>query len=216
MASLDNLVQTVCVSILPVLFAITIPVGVQAWVAHRLGDRTAAMLGRLTLNPAKHIDPIGTILLPLIGIVMGGFLIGWPRQLPININALRNPKTDLGKIAAVTPLTNLVLVVFWALVVRLSMYVPDYFGVPLSLMGDVGVRVNASLMIFTLIPLPPLPGGVILQSLLPRRAAYKLSMIEPYSFWILLALMFTGVLGVILLPLVKIVYYGAFGLVGLI
>ncbi|MBP4046189.1 site-2 protease family protein [Chromobacterium violaceum] len=200
-----SLIQTLAVSILPVLFAITMPAGAQAFMADRLGDRTAYMTGRRTFSPFAHIDPIGSIVLPMIGVAMGGFIIGWPKSLQLNPGAMRKPRTALAKVAVVTPLANLVMALLWAAAIAASAYAPDYFRAPLQWMGLIGVKVNVALMIFTLIPLPPLPGGVILQSLLPARAAWQFSKIEPYSFWILLLLMFSGVLGGLLMPLLKLV-----------
>lgn len=198
-----SLIQQLAVSILPILFAITIPAGAQAFMADYLGDRTAYMTGRRTFSPLAHIDPIGSIALPLAGVAMGGFIIGWPKSLQFNPGAMRKPRSALAKVALVTPLANLVMALLWAGVAVAANHLSVYFGEPLQLMALIGIKVNVALMIFTLIPLPPLPGGIIMQALLPARAAWQFSKVERYSFWILLLLMFSGILGKVLLPLVQ-------------
>ncbi|OHX14499.1 site-2 protease family protein [Chromobacterium sphagni] len=208
-----SLIQQLAISILPILFAITVPAGAQAYMADHLGDRTAFMTGRRTFSPLAHIDPVGSILLPLVGVALGGFIIGWPKSLQLNAGAMRKPRTALAKVALVTPLANLAMALLWAVLILASSHVPDYFGEPLALMALVGVKINVALMIFTLIPLPPLPGGVILQALLPQRAAWQFSKVEPYSFWILLLLMFSGILGKVLLPLVQLIFQLIVGVV---
>ncbi len=196
-------IQVLAVAILPVLFAITVHEVAHGWVAKRLGDPTAQMLGRLTLNPIKHIDPVGTVLLPLFLIWMSLPVIGWAKPVPITWENLRHPKRDVGLVAVAGPASNLVMALFWALVMKIGLIMApynDYFGVPFIFMGFAGIYVNGLLMVLNMIPLPPLDGGRVLTSLLPGPWAYKVGRLEPYGMFILIFLLISGVLGAILLP----------------
>ena len=196
-------IQILAVAILPVLFAITVHEVAHGWVAKRLGDPTAQMLGRLTLNPLKHIDPIGTVLLPLFLIWMSLPVIGWAKPVPITWENLKNPKRDVGLVAIAGPASNLIMAFFWAVVMKIGLMMAphnDYFGVPFIFMGFAGIYVNGLLMILNMIPLLPLDGGRVLSSLLPGPWAYKFSRIEPYGMFILIFLLISGLLGAILLP----------------
>lgn len=199
--------QTIVVAIIPVLFAITLHEVAHGWTARHFGDRTAEMMGRLTVNPIKHIDPIGTIVVPGIMLAVGGFLFGWAKPVPIGVRNLRNPHRDMIFVAAAGPASNLVMAVFWAFVAR--------FVAVLGLQGDtalyfvamaqIGVIINIVLCVFNLLPLPPLDGGRVLAGLLPPKQASVFERIEPYGLVIIMALLFTGVLGKILGPLIGIV-----------
>lgn len=206
-----TLIQKIAVFALPVIFAITLHEAAHGYVARYFGDMTAAAQGRITANPIKHIDPIGTILVPLLILVtsklMGGgaILFGWAKPVPVNFANLRRPKQDMLWVAAAGPGMNLVMAVFWALVIQLGHALGSGFATaPMMLMGAAGVFINVILMALNLIPLPPLDGGRIAVSLLPLRQAIQFSRIEPYGLFILLGLLFTGILGIILWPLISI------------
>lgn len=201
-----NLLQKLAVSILPILFAITIPSGAKSFMAYHLGDRSQKGSGRMTLAPQSHIDFLGSLVLPAVGVMLGGFIIGWPKTLHVDIGAFRKPRHDLAKLALVTPLCNLLQAFVWGGMLHLQPVLPDYFATPFAVMCLMGVQINVALMIFSLIPLPPLPGAIVLQAFLSPRMAWQFGKIEAYSFWILLALMFTGVLGGVLLPLIQYCY----------
>lgn len=206
-----NLIQKISIWIIPVIFAITLHEAAHGFIAKYLGDKTAWMLGRVTLNPLKHIDPVGTILVPLTILLLskvlgGGFILfGWAKPVPVNFEALRNPKRDMLWVAAAGPAANLVMAIFWALVIKLGISLGGGYTQPMVLMGAAGIFINAVLMALNLLPLPPLDGGRIAVSLLPGRYAYRFAQIEPYGFYILLALMFIGWLGLILSPLLVLV-----------
>ncbi len=198
--------QKVAASILPIIFAITFHEAAHGYVAKHFGDTTAYMLGRVSLNPLRHIDPIGTILLPLMTMLFGGILFGWAKPVPVNFNQLRNPKKDMLWVALAGPMSNLIMAIFWALIIRVVILVPnnDFISLPLAYMGAAGVLINCSLMALNLLPILPLDGGRIAVSLLPHRIAYKYSRLEPYGMILLLILLFTEVLGKIMWPLIGI------------
>jgi Zn-dependent protease len=202
-----SLIETIALAALPVVLAITLHEAAHGYVARQFGDSTAWMLGRVTLNPLKHIDLVGTVLVPL-GILLlsgGGFLFGWAKPVPVNFGNLRHPKRDMLWVAAAGPGANLLMAIFWVLMVKFSfMEFMGSFSLPLALMGAAGVLVNAIFMVLNLLPIPPLDGGRIMVSLLPHRLAYRFSRIEPYGFIILIALMLTHVLDYVLWPLVVI------------
>ncbi|MHB1246921.1 MAG: site-2 protease family protein [Sulfuriferula sp.] len=206
-----NLIQKISVWIIPVIFAITLHEAAHGYVAKFFGDSTAWMLGRVTLNPFKHIDPVGTILVPLSILLLskvlgGGFILfGWAKPVPVNFGALRNPKRDMLWVAIAGPAANLFMAILWALVIKLGISLGDSYTKPLALMGVAGIYINAVLMALNLLPLPPLDGGRIAVSLLPGPYAYRFAQIEPYGFYILLALMFIGWLWLILSPLIMLV-----------
>lgn len=206
-----SLVQKIVAWVLPVLFAITVHEVAHGWIAARLGDKTALMLGRLTLNPVKHVDPVGTILVPgLLMLMQTGFLFGWAKPVPVTWQNLKHPKRDMALVAAAGPGANLLMALVWALVIRLGTALGDP-GQALVFMGTAGIFINTILMVLNLLPLPPLDGGRVMTGLLPGPLAWKFSRIEPYGFMILLALLVTGVLGKIMWPAISLVM-GALGL----
>lgn len=206
-----NLLQVIAVYAIPVILAITLHEAAHGYVAMRLGDMTAYAAGRVTLNPLRHIDPIGTIALPLALLALAklfggpGILFGWAKPVPVNFANLRHPKRDMFWVAAAGPLSNLAMALLWALALKLGISIPDSdLSLPLALMGAAGVFVNVIFMVLNLLPLPPLDGGRILVSLLPHRLAYAVSRLEPYGFAILIVLLFTGMLSFVLWPLIGV------------
>jgi len=205
-----TLIQKIAVFALPVIFAITLHEAAHGYVARFFGDMTAAIQGRITVNPLKHIDPVGTILVPLVILLTskllggGAILFGWAKPVPVNFAQLRRPKQDMLWVAAAGPGMNFVMAVFWALMIQLGHALANSFSTPLMLMGAAGVFINVILMVLNLIPLPPLDGGRIAVSLLPMKQAISYSKIEPYGFFILLGLMFSGILGIIMWPLISL------------
>ncbi len=189
---------------IPILFAITVHEVAHGWMALRCGDRTAKVMGRLTLNPIKHIDLIGTIILPgLLILIQAPFLFGWAKPVPVDWRNLRNPKRDMALVALMGPLSNFVMALFWAFALKfiLSISAASYWMV----MAKTGIMINVALMVLNLLPLPPLDGSRILSSFLSPRAAYQYNKLERYGFLILMVLLLTHVLSAILLPLFMLV-----------
>ena len=190
-------VQRIAVWVLPVIFAITVHEVAHGWVANRLGDSTAKMMGRLTLNPLKHIDLIGTLLVPGVLVLLGGFIFGWAKPVPVTWENLKKPKRDIALVALAGPGANLLMMVFWAVILKIGLILSvtgSSFAIPMVLMGDAGIIINIILMILNLLPIPPLDGGRVLVSVLPGPLAWKVSKIEPYGLFIIIGLMFLGVL----------------------
>ena len=191
---LANIIQTIAIYAIPVLFAITVHEAAHGYVARHYGDNTAWMLGRVTLNPLKHIDPLGTILMPLLLYIAtsGAFLFGYAKPVPVRFDRLRHPKRDMIWVALAGPVSNLIQALFWGalLYVLLGLGVSEPFFLQ---MCKGGVLVNIVMFAFNLFPLPPLDGGRVLAGLLPRHAANALSRVEPYGFFIVMALVVTGI-----------------------
>lgn len=219
---MDEIIQGIAIYALPVIFAITMHEAAHGYIARHFGDFTAYNEGRISLNPLRHIDPVGTILVPLTLFILSkltigaGFLFGWAKPVPVNFANLRQPKRDMLWVAAAGPGANLLMAFFWALMIKLAIAMPDNgFAKPLALMGIAGIEINVILMVLNLLPLPPLDGGRMAVSLLPHRLAYQFSRIEPYGFIILLVLLFSGVLGAVIGPVItwaKIMLVSIFGL----
>lgn len=202
-----SLAQKIIIWAIPVLFAITLHEVAHGWMALKLGDRTAQMLGRLTLNPIKHVDPIGTIVVPGILLLLGGFIFGWAKPVPVSFQNLRNPKTHMAWVALAGPIANLVMGIGWAIVTKIGLALVqsgNSLGEPMLYMGLAGIWINAILMFLNLLPLPPLDGGRVLVSVLPDKLSWQVSRIEPYGFFILLGLLALGLLGIILSPMLNI------------
>lgn len=209
----DALIQTIAIAAIPVLFAITLHEAAHGYVARHFGDMTAYQQGRISLNPLRHIDPVGTILLPLLTLWLGGILFGWAKPVPVNFSALRRPKQDMLWVALAGPAANLFMALFWGMLAKVAWMTPDsYFAEPLLEMAQLGVKINVILLVLNLLPLPPLDGGRIAISMLPHRLAFKLASIEPYGMFILIGLAITPVLGWLLAPPVV----GLIGLINLI
>jgi len=198
-----SLLDTIALAAIPVVLAITLHEAAHGYVARQFGDSTAWMLGRVTLNPLKHIDPIGTVVVPL-GILLlsgGGFLFGWAKPVPVNFGNLRHPKRDMLWVAAAGPGVNFVMALVWALVFGLGAGVLASDGV--KYMSLIGVGINVSLMVLNLLPILPLDGGRIAVSLLPHSLALPFARTERFGFFIVIALLATGILGVAMRPLVN-------------
>ena len=195
-------IQKIAVYALPVIFAITVHEAAHGFAARYFGDMTADRAGRITLNPLKHIDPIGTILLPALTLLVGGILFGWAKPVPVDFSRLRHPTRDMLWVAAAGPASNFVMALFWALMIKFAVTVPSIYSEPLGLMGQAGVMINVVLMVLNLLPLPPLDGGRIAVSLLPNRMAYQYAQIERYGFIILIVLLATGLLATIMEPFI--------------
>jgi len=203
-----SILQLIAVYAIPVVLAITLHEAAHAFVASRLGDRTAQALGRVTINPFKHVDPVGTLLVP--GLILlaskalgGGLLFGWAKPVPVIASNLRSPRRDMGLVAAAGPGANLLMALGWGLAIKAMVVsgVGDEFFVR---MAYAGILVNVALAVLNLMPVPPLDGGRILTSLLPIRLAIPYSRLEPYGLFILLALLATGLLGNVIGPLVDL------------
>jgi len=203
-----TVIQKIAIFALPVIFAITVHEAAHGYAAKHFGDMTAFKAGRITLNPVKHIDLFGTILLPLLlfFISKGTFLFGWAKPVPVDFRRLNNPKKDMLWVAAAGPASNFAMAIFWALVMKFSVSAPEDFALPMLLMAKAGVTINIVLMVLNLLPLPPLDGGRIAVSLLPMNLARPFAQIERYGFIILIILLFSGVLSRILDPLINLVY----------
>jgi Zn-dependent protease len=199
MSSLTT-VQQIAVWALPILFAITLHEVAHGWVARALGDPTAASQGRLSLNPLRHVDPFGTVVLPVLLLVFGGFMFGWAKPVPVDARNFKKPRQDMALVAVAGPASNFVMALAWGVVLKFA----SGFGAEgglfygLGLMGMAGIQINLSLMVLNLLPLPPLDGGRVLVGLLPPTAAYKYAQIEPYGLVILIVLIATKVLGTLL------------------
>jgi Zn-dependent protease len=198
-----SLPQLIAVYAIPVILAITLHEAAHAFVASRLGDPTALSLGRVTANPLRHVDPVGTFLVP--GLILfasgGGMLFGWAKPVPVIASNLRSPRRDMGLVAAAGPAANLLMALAWGVGIKLMLvagFGDEYF----MRVAYAGIIVNVALAVLNLMPVPPLDGGRIATSLLPARIALPYARLEPYGIFILLALLATGVLGKIIAPLV--------------
>lgn len=206
---MENLIQSLAIYALPVIFAITLHEAAHGYVARHFGDPTAWQLGRVSLNPLRHVDLMGTIIVPALILVSSkllggtGILFGWAKPVPVDFSRLDHPKKDMLWVAAAGPAANLIMALGWASLLKLADVMPETaYTLPMAKMGLAGIEINTVLMLLNLLPIPPLDGGRIAVSLLPNRLAWKFARLEPYGFIILLLLLFSGVLDVILWPLV--------------
>jgi len=206
-------IQTLLIYAIPVLFAITVHETAHGWVASLLGDHTARMMGRLTLNPIKHIDPIGTLAVPAFLYFTSGFIFGWAKPVPVNFNALRSPKKDMLWVAIAGPVSNFLMAIGWLAMIFVAINTGSQF---LTDMAQVGIQINLLLAVLNLLPLPPLDGGRVVSALLPPKLSYQYDQLEPYGLFILLGLLFLGVFQSVVLPITKLIQHWAFNLVGLI
>ncbi len=205
---MDNLIPILTLWALPVLLAITLHEAAHGYAARLFGDPTAWQMGRISLNPLRHIDPIGTVAVPLglllLGNLLGGsaFLFGWAKPVPVDFSRLRRPKKDMLWVAAAGPGANFLMAIAWALLFNLAMLMPENLcSAPLGQMADAGIQINILLMVVNLVPIPPLDGGRIAVSLLPLRAAMTWARLEPYGLFILVFLIYTRILDFFLWPM---------------
>ena len=205
---LESLIQTIAIAALPVIFAITVHEAAHGYAARHFGDPTAWQAGRISLNPLRHIDLVGTIIIPVVILLFSGgsFLFGYAKPVPVDFGRLRQPKKDMLWVAAAGPAANLFMALCWAVLLKLAWVMPaNDFTLPLSEMSKIGIIINCVLMVLNLLPLPPLDGGRIAVSLLPHRLAWQFAKIEPWGFPILLVLLFSGILNAVMNPLVSFV-----------
>ena len=195
--------QTLLIYIIPLLFAITLHEAAHGWVASKLGDHTARMMGRVTLDPTKHIDPIGTIAIPLVLLLSSsGFIFGWAKPVPINFNALRNGKNGMILVALAGPGANIFMAICWLFVMIIAINMNMNVLIE---MGGIGILVNCVLAVFNLLPIPPLDGSRVISALLPNRLAYQYNQLEQYGLYILLGLMFLGGFNYLVRPWVELI-----------
>ena len=195
--------QTLLIYIIPLLFAITLHEAAHGWAASKLGDHTARMMGRVTLDPTKHIDPIGTIAIPLVLLLSSsGFIFGWAKPVPINFNALRNGKNGMIWVALAGPIANIVMAIcsLFIMIIAININIAALIE-----MGRVGILVNCVLAVFNLLPIPPLDGSRVISALLPNRLAYQYNQLEQYGLYILLGLMFLGGFNYLVRPWVELI-----------
>jgi Zn-dependent protease len=198
-----SIVQKITIAILPLLFAITLHEAAHGYMALLCGDKTAKLSGRLSLNPINHLDIVGTLIVPIISLALGGILFGWAKPVPVNERNLKNPKRDIILVALSGPTANLLMAFAWAAVTRLTLTLtgsPPTSGpfFALNLMGQFGIMINLFIMLFNLLPIPPLDGSRILSAILSPRLAYRYEKIAPYGIFILLALILVGALNYII------------------
>lgn len=196
---------TFLLAVPPVLLAITMREVARGYTARRWGDPTPGQYGRLTLNPIPHIDPIGTIVVPLVCLMLTPFIFGWARPMPIDPRNFRDPRRAWRWVSASGPAANLVLAFFWGFVGALAVYAPEAYQAPLVRMAGYGIMVNALWVAFSLIPILPWDGGIFIDTFLSAKHSMQFRKIEPYGMWIVLILMFTGILAKIILPVVALI-----------
>jgi Zn-dependent protease len=210
-------IQLLAAWAIPILFAITLHEVAHGWVARYFGDDTAARLGRLSLNPIKHVDPVGTVLVPTVMWLFSGFLFGWAKPVPVIASNLRQPRQHMAIVAVAGPLANLVMALVWAGVFKLALTLGGHGAGAqfLTLMAIGGIAINLILMVLNLLPIPPLDGSRVLNGFLPERHARQVDRLEKYGLVIIIVLLITGTLGRILGPLLgyaKALLLGLFGL----
>ncbi len=213
-----SLIEKIAVWALPVLFAITVHETAHGYVAKLLGDKTASRLGRLTLNPLKHIDPVGTLLVPGVLLALGGFIFGWAKPVPVVMTNLKNPRRDMAIVAIAGPMSNLIMALIWALIIKIGLTIgSDTSAIALACvyMGSAGVLINLILCVLNLLPIPPLDGSRVVDAFLPGPWSWRYNKLEPYGFFILIGLMFLGVLSQVLLPAVHGLQHYIYQLVGI-
>ncbi|MEM1244627.1 MAG: site-2 protease family protein [Pseudomonadota bacterium] len=210
-----TIIQTFTIYILPILFAITLHEAAHGYIALKLGDKTALMLGRVTLNPLKHIDPLGTVIVPILMFLLSysltsvPFIFGWAKPVPVTWQNLKHPRRDMALVALAGPVANLLMLLLWAALAKIAMLTANSMPYSLAeliiLMGRAGIIFNAIIMILNLLPIPPLDGSRVISSILPPRWSYYYSLLEPYGFFIILIMIPTGILFAIMRPMLSLV-----------
>jgi Zn-dependent protease len=214
-----TIIQKIAIWALPLIFAITLHEVAHGYVASLLGDQTAKLSGRLSLNPIKHIDPVGTIAVPLIMLLVTNFIFGWAKPVPFDARNLRHPRRDMALVALAGPLSNMLMAIIWGAIAKAGIMITGnnrWLGVPLVYMGEAGIMINVVLAVLNLVPLPPLDGGKLLISLVPPRVGYQISLLEPFGFIILVILLFTGVLSYVIAPFIYLLINLIGSLLGLV
>ena len=201
----DNLLYTIAVWALPVLLAITLHEAAHGWVAYKLGDATASRLGRISINPFRHIDPMGTVVIPLAMMLTTGFVIGWAKPVPVDMRQFKQPIVDMALVAVAGPVSNFLMACGWALLIVLAMNLLGRGDATAFLvkMGQAGITINVILMVLNLLPIPPLDGGRVVAGVMPPAMALQFMRIEPFGMWIVIGLLVSGILGKILWPVVQ-------------
>lgn len=204
MSSIPDLAYTIAVWAIPVLFAITLHEAAHGWVANKLGDPTAKNLGRITVNPIKHIDPMGTVVVPIFLATMSGFIVGWAKPVPVEPRYFKSPLLDMALVAVAGPVSNFFMACFWGLFIAIATSALSVSPLLrfLADMGEKGIYINIILMVLNLIPIPPLDGGRVVTGLLPPRLALQYMRLERFGMVIILLLLVSGILGKIMWPLV--------------
>ena len=214
---ISSLIQTIAISALPVIFAITVHEAAHGYAARHYGDRTAEMMGRLTLNPIKHIDPMGTILVPALMFMFTPFLFGWAKPVPVNTRNFKDMRMGMRMVAIAGPLSNLVMCFGWAMAMVASQWVPESFQEAMQTMSRYGIIINAVLFVLNMLPILPLDGGRFVDTFLPARASMQFQKIEPYGMWVIILLLVTGLLSKIMYPFISMIlmavqyFMGLFG-----
>ena len=199
-----TIIQKITAYAIPIIFAITVHEAAHGYAAKYFGDMTAHYLGRISLNPLKHIDPVGTIILPAVTIMLGGILFGWAKPVPVNFANLRNPKKNMMWVALAGPFSNLLMAIFWTFIYARLQLFPDSSIFFLQVMALAGIQINLILMVLNMLPIPPLDGGRVAVSLLPYPWSSYIENLERYGLFIIIFLLFSGVLGNILFPLINV------------
>ena len=218
---MDLSLATIVLWAVPVVFAITLHEAAHGYVAKLFGDQTAWMLGRVTANPIKHIDPVGTILVPGMLVAVAAmthtpaFVFGWAKPVPVNFGNLRNPKRDMFWVAGAGPMANFLMALGWGLLLKAAMPGAMLASNGLLEMAGAGIQINLMLMALNLLPILPLDGGRIAVSLLPHSLAVSYARLEPYGFMVVILLLATGILGVLMQPILRIAEYALTALLGI-
>jgi len=205
MSSIPDIAYTIAVWAAPILFAITLHEAAHGWVACKLGDPTAKKLGRITINPIKHIDPMGTIVVPLFLAMVSPFVMGWAKPVPVQPQYFKSPMLDMALVAVAGPVSNFFMACIWAMSIQLSLMTldPSQLLTFMVKMGENGIIINIVLMVLNLLPIPPLDGGRVMAGILPPKLALPYMQLERFGMVIILLLLFSGILGKILWPLVQ-------------